>query len=378
MENIKQFFKNPMYVGVITLVAGAVIGLVGLGWGLWPVQWTDAAPMDLHTDYQRDYLCMTIDSYIRNQDERLMLIRWEGLGEEAGAILDTLTPAVCRFETSTEIDAFKEVMAVPIASAPVVADESVESEGDVPAEESVASEEIILEEAVDPTGEAFVVMEPPAQEDVKTVFILPLAILILATLIVGGILVFLMIKRSKGGAPINFKAPKIVLPKMGRMGKKMDAAPAAPPAEKRPMSSAPIAQFMTTYRQGDDLYDDSFSVDSDTGEFLGECGVGIAETIGVGEPKKVTALEVWLFDKNDIQTITKVMMSEHASNDPSIRQRLQSKGEPIMVEPGMKFLMETATLQLEAKVVDMVYARGPLPENSYFSRLTLEVSVWQK
>jgi hypothetical protein len=44
----------------------------------------------------------------------------------------------------------------------------------------------------------------------------------------------------------------------------------------------------------------------------------------------------------------------------------------------MTFLMETATLQLEAKVIDMVYARGPLPENSYFSRLTMEISVWAK
>jgi hypothetical protein len=140
----------------------------------------------------------------------------------------------------------------------------------------------------------------------------------------------------------------------------------------------PLSQFMTTYRQNDDLYDDSFSIDSINGEFLGECGVGIAETIGVGEPKKVTALEVWLFDKNDIQTVTKVLMSEHANNDPAIRQRLLSKGVPLVVEPGMKFVMETASLQLEAKVVDMVYARGPLPENSFFSRLTLEISVWAK
>jgi len=92
----------------------------------------------------------------------------------------------------------------------------------------------------------------------------------------------------------------------------------------------------------------------------------------------VTALEVWLFDKNDIQTVTKVLLSEHANNDAAIKQRLLSKGEPIVVEPGMRFLMETASLQLEAKVVDMVYARGPLPENSYFSRLTLEISVWSK
>jgi hypothetical protein len=40
--------------------------------------------------------------------------------------------------------------------------------------------------------------------------------------------------------------------------------------------------------------------------------------------------------------------------------------------------METATLQLEARIVDMVYARDALPENSHFSRLTLEISVWNK
>jgi hypothetical protein len=41
------------------------------------------------------------------------------------------------------------------------------------------------------------------------------------------------------------------------------------------------------------------------GEFMGEYGVGVSEAIGVGEPKKVTALEIWLFDKNDIKTATK-------------------------------------------------------------------------
>lgn len=361
MEKIKEFFKNPIYVGAVGLVLGTVIGLVGLGWWLWPVEWTDAAPVSLHSDYKRDYLCMTIDSYIRNQDETLMLIRWEGLGADANALLDSLTPAACRFESSTEIDAFKEVMALPNDGAVA---------GDMALEEGASS---VFET---PAGEDFMILDAPTQDDVQTISFLPLAILILLTLIVGGILVFLMIKRSKNGESIKVKAPKIVLPKMG---KKADAVSSSRPETKpAPKSSIPLAQFMTTYRQGDDLYDDSFSIDSDTGEFLGECGVGIAETIGVGEPKKVTALEVWLFDKNDIQTVTKVMMSEHAANDPAIKQRLLSKGEPVMVEPGMKFLMETATLQMEAKVVDMVYARGPLPENSYFSRLTLEVSVWQK
>ena len=101
----------------------------------------------------------------------------------------------------------------------------------------------------------------------------------------------------------------------------------------------PIAQFMTTYVLGDDLFDDSFSIDSPSGEFLGECGIGISETIGVGEPKKVTAFEVWLFDKNDIQTVTKVLMSSHAFNDSATFQRLQAKGEPFLVERGKQVVL---------------------------------------
>ncbi len=141
---------------------------------------------------------------------------------------------------------------------------------------------------------------------------------------------------------------------------------------------AAIAQFMTTYMIGDDLYDDSFSIDSPSGEFLGECGVGISDTIGVGDPKKVTAFEVWLFDKNDIQTITKVLMSQHAYGDPTISQRLASKGEPILLSPGESVWLETATLKLEARVVDMNYGQGALPAGSYFERMTLELAVWPK
>jgi hypothetical protein len=140
----------------------------------------------------------------------------------------------------------------------------------------------------------------------------------------------------------------------------------------------PISQFVTTYVLGDDLFDDSFSIDSPSGEFLGECGIGISETIGVGDPKKVQAFEVWLFDKNDIQTVTKVLMSAHAFNDAATFQRLQAKGEPFMVERGKQVVLETAALQLVATVSDAEYGQGALPEESYFDRLTLEIAVWPK
>ena len=141
---------------------------------------------------------------------------------------------------------------------------------------------------------------------------------------------------------------------------------------------APMVQFMASYKGGDDLFDDSFSIDSPSGEFLGECGVGISETIGVGVPKKVTAFEVWLFDKNDIQTVTKVLMSAHAFNDPTIRQKLEAKGEPFQANSGGQTILETATLRLVARVVDMAYGQGAMPESSYFDSLVLELAIWQK
>lgn len=142
--------------------------------------------------------------------------------------------------------------------------------------------------------------------------------------------------------------------------------------------AAPIVQHVSTYVLGDDLYDDSFSVETQAGEFLGECGSGISETLGVGEPKKVTATEVWLFDKNDIRTVTKVLMSQHAYNDQALRTKLAPKGEAVLVEPGTVTALETQTLRVQVRIVDMQYGQGALPPNSFFERMTVEIAAWQK
>lgn len=347
MEKIKALLQKPSALGLAGLAVGLIVGLVVLGWGIWPLQWVDASPADLQIDYQRDYVCMIIDSYIRNPDDALVQVRWNGLGEKASDLLDTLTPAVCGFDSSKEITAFKEIVNYQPSTA--------------------------IGEPAEGLGMGSSGMESSMIEPEKTFSIVPLAILLVLTLVVGGVFVVLMKRRSAGSAG---QKSRFVKPKQAvRTEQSRPAGYTETPVEKKEPA---LAQFMTTYRQGDDLYDDSFSIDSVNGEFLGECGVGIAETIGVGDPKKVTALEVWLFDKNDIQTVTKILMSEHASNDSAVQQRMLSKGEPIKIEPGMRFVMETATLQLEAKVIDMVYAQGPLPENSYFSRVTMEISVWSK
>ena len=68
MDDIREQVNRPLWVGIISFIVGLFIGLVVLGWWLWPVQWTDAGPNDLRPDAQETYLRMAIDSYTLNQD----------------------------------------------------------------------------------------------------------------------------------------------------------------------------------------------------------------------------------------------------------------------------------------------------------------------
>ena len=143
--------------------------------------------------------------------------------------------------------------------------------------------------------------------------------------------------------------------------------------------AVPIARFRTAFTRGHDTYDDAFSIENANGDFLGECGVGISETIGATAPKNVTAFEVWLFDKNDIRTITKVIMSDHAFFDDALKAKLAPKGEPVLARESETIVLETATLIINAEITEMDYgAAADLPDASYFERFTIELSAWAK
>lgn len=333
-DRIKEYLSKPLYAGIAGLVVGLLIGLPILGWWLWPVKWYDAAPSDMRMEIQQDYVCMMIDSYARNENASLAVRRFAELGESGPELLSGTSAKNCPSTPQDTIDAFQSMMKVPASG---------ESESENNGETGTIT-----------TGKS-------------SSSILLLSVLCLVTLLVGAAAFYLFVlkpRRAAGGS--LFKKSKV------GPGESIEATMEPGDGE------APIAQFMTTYVIGDDLYDDSFSIDAPNGEFLGECGVGISETIGNGEPKKVTAFEVWLFDKNDIQTITKMVMSRFAFNDSTIRQRLMSKGELLQVQPGQRLALETATLMLEAHVVDINYGQGGVQPESHFDRLTLELSVWQK
>jgi hypothetical protein len=189
------------------------------------------------------------------------------------------------------------------------------------------------------------------------------ALLVLA--VVGGAL--LVITRLRGSRDTSRRAEG---------GEFADAL--APSGPAWGYEGAPQAQFVTTYTLGDDHYDPSFSIELETGEFMGECGVGISENIGVGEPNKTTAFEVWLFDKNDIRTVTKVLMSEYAFHDEALHAKLAPKGDPVLAAVGDDIMLETKKLRVRARILDAEYGTGNLPPNSFFAKLNIDLAAWVK
>ncbi len=333
MDGIRSQLNKPLVVGIIALIIGLIIGWFVIGWGLWPVSWTDASPQLLQAQYREDYLRMAIDSYALNQDATLAKQRFDSLGSEGNNTLQAVKANPGKI-SPVDIGNFSTaVQAAPVAST-------------TPA------------------------TPLPSQGGGKFNPLIILFIMCGLTVLLGLAFGAFYLLRNRGSGNRGPATPAMQAQEAARQAQWTDYSGGA--------ETSPIAQFMASYKVGDDLFDDSFSIDSPSGEFLGECGVGISETIGVGDPKKVTAFEVWLFDKNDIQTVTKVLMSAHAFNDSGIRSRLQAKGEPVLLEPGNQTGLETATLRMTTRVVDMNYGEGALPDKSFLESLILEIAVWPK
>jgi len=321
MYTIKDFIQRKWVLAGIAIVVGITLGVV-YAWVINPVEWVDGVPAQLRQDLRVDYLRMVIDSYSVKLDPEVAKERYESLGETRGDILAMVG------EEPGEV-----------------------SPGDIQKFQALVAVESPTEETSPPeAGEAGLT----ASKLLLPAFVVTV---VFGLLLVGAI--FLR-RRMESGPEIT-----PVEPVMGVAEEEIGVD-----------ELQPLATFRTTYTIGDDMYDDSFSVESATGEFLGECGVGIGEVIGVGDPKKVSAFEIWLFDKNDIQTVTKVLMSRYAFNDEDSRNRLSAKGDPVEVESGGMATLETASLKVEVRVVDMSYGEGALPPESFFDRLTVELSAW--
>ncbi len=319
---------------LLSLVIGIGLGIF-YGWVINPVEWTGAGPRDLAPADQDRYLNLVADVYSHENNVAKVQDALRGWPE---ASLRACELAARTADPATA-DRLRAIAFVNSNQ------QTCEQIGFDPAA-------IVAEE----------------EEDSSPVPLLILGLLLV--IVVGGILLVLNRRSEVVGR--------------GAVRPGYDDVPTAGPissgiaGEEDEQVTIPLARFRTSYTHGRDIYDDSFSIENANGDFLGECGVGISESIGSESPKNVTAFEVWLFDKNDIRTVTKVIMSDHAFFDDALKAKLAPKGEPTLARENETIVLETETLIINAEITEMVYGDDELPPQSYFERITIELSAWAK
>jgi hypothetical protein len=332
MDTILQLVQQRKTL--VALVVGGVLGLLlglAIGWWWWPVEWTNSTPGNLRQDFQNDYIAWVAERYETTRD-----LEWARgkLGVEywkEGQLAETLGELAAERggQEADRLNALAEALEVmPAAQEP----------------------------AATPAGE-----ETSTVRSIATVC--GTALLVVA--FVGGVVyVFTRLRKSRAVSQVP--------------GRGVGVAGEFRPAEDISWGEEgpPLVQHVTTYELGDDHYDPSYSIELDNGEFMGECGVGVSEVIGVGAPSKVTAFEIWLFDKNDIRTVTKVLMSDYAFHDEALRTKLAPKGEPTLTEVGKEIILETKALRMQARIVEAEYGMGNLPPSSFFEKLTVDLATW--
>jgi len=322
--------KRTILFGAVCLVVGILIGWLLIGWLLWPVQWVDADPWDMRDTHKEAYVAMVSDSLANNGDYALAqhrLRNWDKA--ELTEILQKLIADRRARQLGLEAQHLEELrLSLGLDVAPVAA----------------------ATPAATP--------ETAPKQATGLLRYLPLCLGILVLLLIAVAAVGLLTKRRK--------APSGRTPVIRR--------PSAPPSAD---GAVPLSRFVATYRVGEETYDESFSIESPEGDFLGECGMAISETLSDGTPNRATALEVWLFDKSDIRTVTQVLMSEWAYANTELRAALAAKGTLTLAGPGQEVVLETERLRVKATMREVSYGAEQPPE-SYFDRFVVDLDASMK
>jgi hypothetical protein len=342
------------YKALIGLIVGILIGWFVLGWGLFPIEWTNATPGHLRADFKSAYLAYTAREHFDDTSDVSLLrsrlgldlpksqnVPWLENRENLLKDIETALENAEQFNLQNYTQSLERLQSFANEQTELLFEgpPSAEGPGEQPAEEGAPFSRLLR--------------------------------------IVGIIIVILLV-----GAAI-FAIWSILATRRGEQ-ETADTAQAGTGTQtvgeyEVETTEAPVKSFSTPYVLGDDYFDPSFSIEIGN-DFLGECGIGISETIGAGDPKRVTAFEAWLFDKSDIRTETKVLASHYAFEDADLMSKLEPKGKEVLeLESGKEIILETTSLRVKAKVKDLEYAESnELPPRSFIQKVNFELQAWVK
>jgi hypothetical protein len=355
--------------GVIGLIIGLLIGLL-IGWVLWPVQYKEAYTYQLVDQQKEQYVAAVADSYNLTKQVGVAQQRFEGwTTEEKVSALAQLFAEDQAQGKAQEAERVAE-LAAELQRAegwnPTVVNQVLSQvasnyakQGETGKAQAVSLFAGALGSSVAPPQVPVstpVTSGPQAQipivGNVGTLlglcgFLLLLLVFVLSVLILR--------RRGLGGRPTVEK----------------------PEVEWAGAGPAPLLQKTSSYTLGMDNFDESFAIETEDNEWLGEFGMGISESLDGGTPRRVVAFEVWLFDKPNTRTVTKVLMSDFAYNNETLRNKLSSRGDPVLATSGGTFTLETPALTVQAQITEMEYGEGT-PSFGYFNNLSVLLTVHRK
>lgn len=344
LQKLFDLLQRRIWIGplilLVTLGLGLGLGLL-IGWVVAPVSWTPSA----------DDLRAISDSYALNNDLKLAQTRLANLS------------------TADQVRLFNRIIA-----------ESAVRNRPIEAEHATALSQALrlnLGSSSSTSTTSTSANNPSSPFPTSTVLLAAGAILVLA-LLAAGVFLFVRIGLPRLNAARVRPAGEMemVTSDAETQESVQFSKPAPAPAA---VSAGSLGRVQATYTAGMDNFDASFPLETARQGFLGECGIGVSETVGDGLPDKVTAFDLWLFDKTDVRTVTQILMSDYAFNDSSVRTKLQTKGDAVLATKNQVITLETQSLKIEARVLEVAYASNPsLPPNSYFQKLVIEIATFVK
>jgi hypothetical protein len=348
---------------VIGLIVGILIGLL-IGWVLWPVQYKEAYTYQLIDQQKEQYVAAVADSYNLTKQVEVAQQRFEGwtTEEKVSALAQLFATDQAQGKTQ-EAERVAE-LAAELQRAegwnPTVVNSVLSQMASTYADQGESGKA----QAVSLFAGALGSSVAPSPGPVPTAAPIPIVGNVGTLLGLCGFLLLLL---------VFFLA--VLILRRGGLGRQ--AAVQRTEAEPAVAGPVPLLRKTSSYTLGMDNFDESFAIETEDNEWLGECGMGISESLNGGTPRRVVAFEVWLFDKPNTRTVTKVLMSDFAYNNETLRNKLSSRGDPVLATSGGTFTLETPALTVQAQITEIAYGEGT-PAFGYFNSLSVALTVNRK
>ena len=357
---------KPLIVGLLFgFVVGLILGLVW-AWNVQPVTYAGGShPNELSEQYQKTYVQSISEAYFTTRDLNTAAARLAPFAPpEKVKLLAKTSDAYRAVGRDTEADMTGDLTAALAQAEGWPTGDVSNWLADAGASEAFALKmgQVPQQTAADGSVVPATAVAPNAQKSAEGGTNWLKVLLITLAVIVAIIAILFLLTRIKPKHKLRQHASKAKMEQVVTAdGEAME----------------PLRQWVGTYTAGQDNFDESFTIETDASDFLGECGMGILDGFAAGSPKKVMAFDVWLFDKTDIRTISIPVMSKFAFEDNVLRGKLPPDASPVLATDGGTFEIETSALLVKAKIEDVAYGDGP-PEMSYFTTLKVSLSAYLK